>query len=210
MVSPSIALLSLLLIALLGAGVIVVIKVRREQARKRPVIRIRHVLGPIFIVAAVVAIGVTPLASLSFDLSYEVSGTPPSSSDAIPTGESATQTIEVPIEPLPAIKYVVRGSGVSVNSWQRQDSTMFVSVTIPASQNPGTYSSTLRLTPYPAILPTSLLEDLHDLSPLAAMLGSAVALLAPPYILSRLLLDGDRPIFRTRNRWLWRRLGDRP
>lgn len=210
MVSSAVALLSTLLIGLLGAWIFVVIKVRREQPRTRPVVRVRHVLGPVFLVAAVVAMGVTPLAALSFDLTYEVSSSSSPDGDAIPVGEPATETIEVPVEPLPGTTYVVRSGGVDVEEWQLDGATMLVTVSIPPAEQPGTYSATLQLTPYPVVLPGDVLEGLHDRSPLAGMLGSAAALVIPPFLLSRLLLDGDRPLFRTRNRWLWRRLGDWP
>lgn len=207
MVSPIVALLSVLVVALLGAGVFVVVKVRRDQPRNRPVIRVRHVTGPIFLVAAVVAIGVTPIGAVTFDITYQVAAEPDASDDAIPVGESATQTLEVPVEPLFGTTYVVRSHGLSVESWQRVGSTMLVTVSIPPTGEPGTHSATLHFTPYPRLLPRGVLEDLHDLSPLAGMLGSA-AMVIPPYLLARLLLDGDRPLFRPRSRWLRRRLGD--
>lgn len=210
MVSSSIAILSLLVLALLAAGIVVGIKVRREQPRTRPVVRVRHVLGPVFLVATIVLLGVTPIAGMTFDLTYQVATSPTDESDAIPVGESATQSIEVPVQSLPGTTYVVRSEGVSVDSWRREASMVVVTVTIPPSQEPGTFTATLSLTPYPAILPNTVLEGLHDRSPLAAMLGSAVVLLIPPFLLTRLLIDGDRPLFRTRNRWLWRRLGDWP
>lgn len=210
MVSSTVALLSTLVIAMLGGWIYVIVKVRREQPRKRPVVRVRHVLGPLFIVAAIATIGVTPIASLSFDLAYEVSASSDPAGDAIPVGVSATETLEVPIEPLPGTTYVVRSQGVFVEDWQLEGSVMLVTIRIPPAEQAGTYTATLHLTPYPAVLPGGVLEDLHDRNPLAGMLGSAAALVFPPYLLSRLLLDGDRPLFRTRNRWLWRRLGDWP
>lgn len=210
MVSATVSLLALLVLALLIAGVYIRIKVRREQARTRPVVRVRHVIGPLFLVVAVALMAVTPIGGLSFDLSYQVSASENPSGDAIPINESASQTLDVPLEPLPGTTYVVRGQGVSIESWQREASTMQVSVMIPPNQESGTHSATLQFTPYPAILPEDILQALHDRSPLAAMVGSAATVLVPLYLLARLLLDGDRPLFRTRNRWLWRRLGDWP
>lgn len=210
MVSSGVALLSILVFTLLGAWIFVLIKVRRAQPRTRPVVRVRHVLGPIFLVAAIVAMGVTPLAETSFDLSYEVSAESNPNSDAIPVGESATETIDVPIEPLPGTTYVIRSQGVLVEDWRINGDVMLVTIVIPPATEPGTYSATLQLTPYPAVLPRDVLGNLHDRSPLMGMLGSMVALVIPPYLLARILLDGERPLFRTRSRWLWQRLGDWP
>lgn len=210
MVSTGIALLSTLVVTLLGAWVFIIVKVRREQPRKRPIVRVRHVLGPLFIVAAVVTMGVTPLGALTFDLTYEVSASSTSNPDTIPAAESVTETLRIPIDRLPGTTYVIRSQGVLIEDWLLNGDTMVVTIRIPPVEEAGTYTATLHLTPYPAVLPNDILQELHDLSPLAGMIGSAFALLTPPYLLARVLLDGDRPLFRTRNRWLWRRLGDWP
>lgn len=210
MVSAGITLLSTLVIALLGAWVFIIVKVRREQPRTRPMVRVRHVIGPLFLVLAVVLMGVTPLAALTFNLTYEVSPGASSNPDAIPIDESVTETLAVPIDRLPGTTYIVRSQGVLIDDWELDGDMAMVTVRFPPVEEAGTYTATLHLTPYPAVLPTDILQELHDISPLAGMVGSAVALLTPPYLLARILLDGDRPLFRTRNRWLWRRLGDWP
>lgn len=207
MVSFTIVLLSTLLIALLAAGIYVVIKVRRDQPRTRAVVRVRHVIGPTFLVVAVIAIGVTPLGTLSFDMEYEVASSP--GEDAIPVDEGTTDTFEVPIEPLPGTTYVVRSEGVSVERWVVEEETMRVTVRIPPAVEPGAYSATLQVTPYLRVLPGGLLEELHDRHPVVAMLGTAATLVLPFYLLVRLLFDGDRPLYRPRRRWIRRRLGDR-
>lgn len=209
MATPSVALLSLIVFALLGAGIVIIVQVRRDQQpRAHPVVRVRHVIGPVFLVAAIVALGVTPLGALSFDLTYQVSADPGTNEDTIPVDQPTNETFSVPIEPLFGVTYVVSGEGVSVESWDREGSTVVVSVAIPPAKEPGSYSATLHLTPYPELLPQAVLEDLHERNPLLAMLSSA-GLLVPLYLLIRLLLDGDRPLYRLRNRRLRRWLGER-
>lgn len=209
MAIPSVGLLSLVIIALLGAAVVVIVQMRRDQQpRAQPVVRVRHVIGPVFLVVVIVVMGVTPLGALTFDVTYQVAADPAASSDAIGVGESVTETIAVPIEPLFGVTYLVSGEGVTVESWQREGSTVMVSVTFPQREEPGSYSATLHLTPYPGLLPQAILEELHERNPLLAMF-SAAGLLVPLYLLSRLLLDGDRPLYRLRSRRLRRWLGER-
>lgn len=208
MATPNVALLSLIVVALLGAGIVVIVRVwRDQQPRAQPVVRVRHIVGPVFLVAVVVALGVTPLGALTFEVTYQVSADSGASDDAIAVGESVIETIAVPIEPLFGVTYVVSGEGVSVESWDREGSTVVVSVAIPPATEPGSYSATLYVTPYPGLLPQAVLEELHQRSSLIAMFGS-VGLLVPPYLLTRLLLDGDRPLYRLRNRRLRRWLGE--
>lgn len=208
MATPTVALLSLIVLALLGAGIVIVVQVRRDQQpRAQPVVRVRHVFGPVFLVAAIIAMGVTPLGAMSFDLTYQVSADPGVNGDEIPVDQPTTETIAVPIEPLFGTTYVVQGQGVTVESWHREGSTVMVSVTFPPAQEPGSYSARLHLTPYPGLLPQAVLEDLHERNPLLATFSSA-GLLVPFYLMIRLLLDGDRPLYRLRNRRLRRWLGE--
>lgn len=209
MVSSTILLLIGVLATILAAWFYVLVKVRREQPRSRPVVRVRHLIGPAVFILGVLAIMLTLIGTVSFSLTYVVTANPDATSETITLDEPATRTIELPVEPLPGLTYIVRGQRVKVEEWMQTGSTMEVTVSIPPPPETGEYSSTLTVTPYPALLPRNVLESLHDIHSTVAMAASAIAAALPPYVVASLLLDGERPLFRTRRRWLWRRLGDR-
>lgn len=196
--------LAVLVTALLVAAVTVVIRARFESPRQRTVIRVRHVLGPALLVALVVGLGLTPLGATTVALAWEVGDDAP---DAVPVGEAEHRTIAAPVQALPGTTYIVRGRGVTVEAWERTDDGLAVAVELPATDEAGPREATVRLTPYPATLPRRTLAALHEAHPLAAMAGATGAVLGPLYLLGRVALDGDRPVFRSRRRWLRRRLG---
>lgn len=207
MIALSAALLALLVVTLLVATVTVALRLQFEQPRNRDVVRVRHALGPAILVATVVGVGLTLLGATTVGLTYSVDIAGPDS-DATLVGETVSRVVEVPVATLPGTTYVVRGRGVAVDTWEREGSALIVTVALPVADEGGTSRATLRLTPYPATLPRSTVASLHDLSPVAAMAGSTGSILVPLYLLGRVLLDGDRPLIRTRRRWLRRRLGE--
>lgn len=208
MVGLGLALLATLVVTLLIAAVVVAVRLRFEQPHRRKVVRVRHVLGPAFLVAAVVGIGVTPLGATTVELTYAVgAGADRDAGDGGTDGDEL-QRVEVPVAVLPGTTYIVRGAGVDVQSWSRSATGLHVTVRFPTGATPGSHQASLRLTPYPATLPRSLLGSLHDGHPVIAMLAASGVILGPFYLLARLLLDGEKPVLRTRRRWLRKKLGE--
>lgn len=208
MVGLGLALLATLVVTLLVAAVVVAVRLRFEQPHRRKVVRVRHVLGPACLVAAAVGLGVTPLGATTVELTYAVgAGADRGVGDGV-TDEGALQRVEVPVAVLPGTTYIVRGDGVDVQSWRRSAAGLEVTVRFPTGATPGSHRASLRLTPYPATLPGSLLGSLHDGHPVVAMVGASGVVLGPLYLLARLLLDGEKPVLRTRRRWLRQKLGE--
>lgn len=208
MVRPVVTLLSVFVGCLLLAAVVVVMRLRFEQPHQRQVVRVRHVLGPAVLVLVAMGLGVTALGATEFELVYSVVEEVDQPGGEVPVNEASVQRLEVSVAAMPGTIYMVRGWGVTVESYQRRAGTLEVMVRLPAVQEPGTYRAMLRLTPYAATLPRGLLAVLYDHHPLSAMIASTGALVVPVYLLARLLVDGEKPVFRTRHRWLRRRLGE--
>lgn len=210
MASLTTVLLSLLVIALLLGVVTVGVQIRLANRRRRPVVRVKHVYGSLLLVLAVVALGIAPLGPASFGLTYQVAEQPDLGDEAVPVREPAVETVTVPVDGLPGTRMVVRADGATVRSWEQLGDELRVTVEFPAREKVGQYEARLTVTPYPAVLPASTLESLHDRSPAMAAVATAGVIVLPLALLGRLLLDGDRPLHQPRNRWLRRRLGERP
>lgn len=205
MATAGVVLLGALVVGLVGIAAVVATRVRLEQPRSRQVWRVRHVVGTAFVVLAVVALGVPLVGATSFEVAYVVGDAGAAVDDPVPVGEAVERTVAVPLEGLPGATYLVRGRGVAVEDWRRGAGTMVVDIALPAADEPGTYRGTLRLTPYPAVLPRPVLAALAGRHPLVAMAAATAVLLVPPYLLVRLLVDGDRPVVRTARRHRGRR-----
>lgn len=189
---------SLLLLAIVGlAAGVGLVRSRHDRRRHDPdrhVWRVRDVALALFVAGLIASLALTPLTAASYQLTFTATADGGETRYAVPVGEPVTRTLEVPFERMPLSRLVVEGDGVTVEDWAQQGDSLSVTVTVPPADATGPQAATLSVFPYPAALPRPALEALHGLHPLAAILGSALALLALPVLAYLFLLDGQRPI----------------
>lgn len=189
------SLLLLVGVALL-AGVFIV-RGRQDHHRHDPdrrIWRVRDLATTVFVGLLVTSLALTPLGAASFQVTFMATADGGDARYAVPVGEPVTRTIEVPVAPMPFTALVVEAEGMTVEEWSRTASTLAVTVTVPPAAATGPQAATLSVFPYPAILPRPVLEALHAIHPLVAILGAAVVLLVPPLVAYLLFVDGARPI----------------
>lgn len=189
------SLLLLVLVALL-AGLLVV-RGRHDHRRHDPdrnVWRVRDVAIAVFVAALIASLALTPLTAASYQVTFMATDDGGETRYAVPVGEPVTRTLEIPLEPTPFTRLVLEAEGATVEDWERRDDGLAVTVTVPPAAATGPQPAVLSVFPYPAVLPRPALESLHALHPIAAILGSALALLALPALAYWLFVDGARPI----------------
>ena len=197
----------LALAALLLAGAAIMIRERARRSVRRPgrsVLRVRDVMEPLFLVAIVTFVAVTPLGAASYQLTF-VASPDDTGGYTIPVSEPVTRTVTVNTPGHPITAHVVRAEGATIDARERRGSQTDLEVTIPPPESTGPTVIAIHVYPYPAVLPQGTIEALHDVHPAVAVAGTVLAVFAPLYLLYRLLFDPRRPIVTPRSRaarWL--------
>ena len=195
------------LVALLLAGAALLVRERARRGRRRPgrsVLRVGDVMSPLFLVAVVTFVAVTPLGAASYQLTY-VASPDETGQYTIPVSESVTRTVTVDTPGRPLATHVVRAEGATIDAREARGGQTDLTVTIPPPGSVGPTVIAVHVYPYPAVLPQGVIETLHDVHPVVAVAGSILALFGPLFLLYRLLLDPRRPIAASRSRaarWL--------
>ena len=83
-----------------------------------------------------------------------------------------------------------------------------VTVEIPPQAEPGPHATSIRMSPYPAVLPATVITGLHGVSPFLAAVTTVLVSIAPLYLVYWLVIDPTTPLRATRRR-LTRTLGGR-
>jgi len=165
----------------------------RETSDRR-VWRVKDVALTVFLVGLIVSVALTPLGASSFQVTFIATEDGGESRYTVPVGETVNRTLSLPVDPQPFSRSVVRADGLTIETWQRTDDALEVTVKVPASAALGRQPAAIRVFPYPAILPRTMIERLHDIHPIVAIFGSVAALLGLPVLLYGLFVDGNRPI----------------
>lgn len=186
---------------------VVIVRARRRGRTGRPgrdVLRMRDVLVPIFVVAFITTLAITPLGASTLNLTYFATEEPVDSGFAVTVGEQATRTVTVDTIDLPFVYHLVEGDGVTVTDRAPNGSAIDLTIEVPPTESVGPYRATLTVFPYPAIIPRQQLVQLHAIHPVVAALGSALVIYLPLYLLYLLAIDGSRPIIAGRSGLLGR------
>lgn len=182
------------LLLLAAAGLFV--RMRQGSNARRPgrtVLRVRDVVEPLLVVGVITFVAVTPLGAASYQLTY-VATADSTGEYTIPVGEPTTREISINAENDPATTRVLRAEGMTIVDSERNGSTTDLTVSIPPPETTGAKTMSVRVYPYPAVLPRPLLEGLHDLHPALATVVSTGTVFGALYLIYRLLLDRERPI----------------
>lgn len=194
---------SLLFGAMLAAALLLLVRVRARWRQKRPgrtVLRIRDVVEPLLLVGLVTFVAVTPLGAATYQLTY-VATADGSGQYSIPIDEAATRNVSIHATDTPFTTRVVRAEGMTVVDREANGSSIDLTVSIPPPGSAGPRDTAIRVYPYPSVAPQSVIERLHDVHPAVAILGTSGTLFGALYLLYRLSLDPDRPIFTSRSHW---------
>ena len=188
---------------LLLAAAALFVRMRQGSNARRPgrtVLRVGDVVEPLLVVGVVTFVAVTPLGAASYQLTY-VATVDSTGEYTIPVGESTVRNITITADENPATTRVIRAEGMTVTDRVENGTTTDLTVSIPPPEAAGAKTMSVRVYPYPSVLPRPVLEDLHDVHPALATVVSTGAVFGALYLLYRLLLDRDRPILSSRSPW---------
>lgn len=194
---------ALLFVAILLSAVLLLVRVRAKWGSRRPgrtVLRVGDLVEPLLVVGFVTFVAVTPLGAATYHLTY-VATEDGTGGYSIPIDEPATRTISVHAPDSPFTTHVVRAEGMTVVEQEANGSSVDLTVSIPPPGAAGPRGTAIRVYPYPGVAPQSLVERLHDVHPVVAILGISGSLFGALYLLYRLALDRERPIVTSRSHW---------
>lgn len=173
----------------------------------RSVVYVRDVAHPVLGVVFVGCFVALLVASSTYHLSWLVVDDAPDAVDELPAGEQTTRTVHVDLAKPPITHAVVEADGMTVLQRTTTGSRLDLRVRMP-SRARGAYTTTVRVYPYPAVLPRSTLVDLHRIHPVAAVLASLGVVFGPVFALYGAFFQGRTPIRLADNRWLDRLGGE--
>lgn len=204
-------------------------KTARNQERER-ILRSREIVLPVTVLVIVAGVAFISLGAVQQTQVYTVTEQPTTDPTALTIGEPQTESITLEMTkssfthvvtetegmeitgtkaepPDSADSSVSAGAAAGVLPWQSAESSQqTVTTRIPPQETAGPHATSIRVHPYPAILPSGVIEYLHAINPLVAAFVTVLCGTLPLYLLYWLLIDTTTPLRRGRSR-LIRRLG---
>jgi signal peptidase len=202
----------------------------RQRTRKN-VLRSREVVLPVLVLVLVSGVLFVSLGAAQQTEVYTVTEQPTSVPSTLTVGESKTESISLRTTQSPFTHVVIETDGMEIvrttsdpntgvdnqpqtgsTGWlpwlSGESSTQTVETRIPAQEAAGPHATSVRVHPYPAVLPGSVITLLHGIHPFAAATVTVGTGILPLYFVYWLLIDPTAPLRGSRNR-LIRTLGGR-
>lgn len=160
---------------------------------------------------------------------YTVTEQPTTDPTALTVGEPQTESITLQLTKSPFTHVITETDGMEITDttaappdgggsasqeaasrglpWQPfESSKQTITTRIPPQDTTGPHATSVRVHPYPAILPSGTIEFLHGIHPFVAALVTVLCGTVPLYLVYWLLVDTTTPLRRGRSR-LTRRFG---
>lgn len=194
---------------LVGAAVIAVLllpelqrgRLTRDRPRRR-VVTAGSVVRPLLLVA-VLGSGLFIFVGASVhDVLFVATAGSSTASHAIPVGEAAVKTVSVETYVPPFTTVIVDANGMAVIERSVIDSTVELTVRVPAKDTLGPYNTRVEVNAYPATLPSGVLEWLDEIHWLVAAVGSMLPIFGPVIATYWYAVDPAVPLRWPRSRWL--------
>jgi len=200
----------------------------RQRTRKN-VLRSREVVLPVLVLVLVSGILFVSMGATQQTEVYTVTEQSTSVPSTLTVGESETESISLRMTQSPFTHVVIDTDGMEIvrtisdsstgvddqpqsEGWlpwlSSESSAQTVETRIPAQESAGPHATSVRVNPYPAVLPGGVITLLHGIHPLVAATVTVGAGVLPLYLVYWLLLDPTTPLRGSRNR-LMRTLGGR-
>jgi signal peptidase len=200
----------------------------RKQQREH-VLRSREIILPITVLVIVAGVAFVSLGAVQQTQVYTVTEQPTTDPAALTVGEPQTESITLQMTKSPFTHVVTETDGMEIINtttppdggdssaspeaaarvlpWQSVESSQqTITTRIPPQDTTGPHATSIRIHPYPAILPGEMIEFLHEIHPLVAAVTTILCGTLPLYLVYWLLVDTTTPLRRSRSR-LARRLG---
>ena len=205
---------------------------RSDRQRTRThVLRSREIVLPVLVLVFVSGVLFVSLGAVQQTEVYTVTEQPTPIPSTLTVGKSESESISLEMTKSPfahvvtetdgmQIERISPASGTAVDSqpsaeamgwlpWHLyESSTQTVETRIPAQETAGQHATTVRMHPYPAVLPSELITRLHEIHPLVAAMATVGTSILPFSLGYWLLVDTSTPLRSGRSQ-LERTLGGR-
>ncbi|MFD1515726.1 signal peptidase I [Halomarina rubra] len=171
------------------------------STRLRDVYTFGELARPMFLGLIVASLLVMVFATSVHPATYTVEEGEPTQRYSIPAGETVEREISVTTAHLPLTTMVTDASGATVVSQETEGATTTMILEIPP-QEVGTYEPSVRVAPYPAVLPGAWLETLHGVSPYLARVVVLLVAFGPLFAVYSLFFDGEARMRSVTPRWV--------
>lgn len=178
---------SLVLVSFLAVSVLIGAIIReRTGTHRRNVLRVRHVMLPILAVVILSTLAITPIAASTYQIGYE-----PGTETEVPTDDEWTeQRFTVRYRQPLFTHLIVETPTEDLVRWQQGKRVLRADIRVPTV---GSYTTSLSMFPYLAVLPRSIIQQLHAIHPVVAIVGTTVVVSGPLAAIYGLFIDGTKP-----------------
>jgi signal peptidase len=182
----------LLLVGLVGLVTLAALPEHSAGVPNRELLRISDVVLPLSLGLAAACVLTLVVSVTTEHLTFVA--TTVDGGTTLAVGESAVRTVQVDIVGAPFTQTVVDANGVTVVDRTVSGSAATLDVRVPAQSNPGAYTASVSVHPYPAVIPRGVVLWLHAIHPMVASVVSTAAVFTPVWAVYGLLLDGRAPL----------------
>jgi signal peptidase len=201
-----------------------------RKKQRGHILRSREIVLPITVLVIVAGVAFISLGVVHQTQVYTVTEQPTTDPATLTIGEPQTESIRLQMTKSPFTHVVTETEGMEITDttalppdngggsaspeaasrglpWQSfESSQQTIATRIPPQETAGPHATSIRMHPYPAILPSGTIEFLHGIHPFVAALVTVLCGTLPLYLVYWLLVDTTTPLRRGRSR-LARRLG---
>lgn len=219
-----------LIVGSLGAYILLSGTGTDRKKEREHVLRSREIVLPITVLVIVAGVAFVSMGAVQQTQVYTVTEQPTTDPAVLTVGEPQTESITLRMTKSPFTHVVTESDGMEILDtsvvpseggdgstspeiaargppWQPFESTQqTVTTRIPPQDTAGPHATSIRVHPYPAILPGGTIESLHGIHPFVAAVVTVLCSTLPLYLVYWLLVDTTTPLRRGRSR-LARRLG---
>ncbi|WP_253737555.1 signal peptidase I [Halohasta salina] len=202
----------------------------RRRTRKH-VLRSREIVLPVVVLVFVAGVVFVSQGAVQQTTVYTVTEQPTPIPSTLTVGEAATESISLQTTKSPFAHVVTETDGMEIvrmtpesgtavdnqppreaTGWLPwhpfESSTQRIETRIPAQETAGPHATSIRMHPYPAVLPGELITRLHEIHPLVAAISTVGTSVLPLSLVYWLFVDTTAPLRSGRSR-LERTLGGR-
>lgn len=206
---------------------------RTERRRTRThVLRSREIILPVTVLVIVVSVVFVSLGAVQQTAVYTVTEASTVAPMTLTAGQPATESITLETVNSPVTQVVIEAEGMEIVDttaappgetvdgtpteaagwlpWQPFDTSVrTITTRIPAQETVGPHATSVRMHPYPAVLPGPVITLLHGIHPLVAAITTVLTSILPLYFVYWAFVDSTAPLRRGRSRFSRRFGGDR-
>lgn len=171
----------------------------KTGAKTERFVTIGDVIRPLLVIAIFTTVTVMLLVSATTTINFYASNNLEDDSPLLVSLSEETTTT-VPVSVTSSFEYTYRfatvdGATLEDLSVGESPEEALVTMTVPGYDRPGIVSATVQIYHYPRVLPRNVVGALHIIHPALAASAVAVVSFIPVYLLYRLLLDPQRPLY---------------